>query len=155
MKSQIHSILSTFRYYKLKLRNPKLKTGKNFHVASGCKISKGRNITIGNNFYMGHNCYLSCHAEIGDDVMFASQVALIGGDHSINDISINMNKAPRDVIKPIKIDSNVWVGHGAIVLHGVHLKNGCVVGAGSVITKDVPQNAIVAGNPAKVIRYRG
>lgn len=52
----------------------------------------------------------------------------------------------------IRIDNDVWIGAGAIIMNGVHLGEGCVIGAGSVVTKDVPPYTIVAGNPARVVR---
>lgn len=123
-------------------------------IGSGTFFGKDRDISIGRNFFCGRMCHLSCHAEIGDDVMFASFVGLVGGDHKIDYINTLLNKSGRDVIKKIVIESNVWVGHGAIIMNGVRIGSGSVVGAGAVVTKNVEKNSIVGGNPASYIRHR-
>ncbi|MEM6718258.1 MAG: acyltransferase [Bacteroidota bacterium] len=103
---------------------------------------------------MGNNCHLASNLNIGNDVLFASFVACVGGDHKIDNITTPINQSGRDELKTTKIEDDVWVGHGAILMHGITLHKGCVVASGSVVTKDVPENAIVGGNPAKLIRYR-
>jgi maltose O-acetyltransferase len=142
------------RYIFFRFGNYKLKVGSGFYSASGCKISRGRDIVIGDNFFMGYGCHLGASASIGNDVMFASNVALVGGDHKIDNIKTPMRLSGRDLFKTIVIEDNVWVGHAAIIMHGVHIESGAVIGAGSVVTKNVSKNAIVAGNPARLIRYR-
>ena len=68
------------------------------------------------------------------------------------DIPMNLQSGTDE---PIIIEDNVWVGYDCKIMAGVHIKSGAVIGAGAVVTKDVPQNAIVGGIPAKVIKYRG
>jgi len=103
---------------------------------------------------MGRNCHLASNAIIGDDVMFASYVAIVGGDHKIDNINVMMNQSGRDDMRTITIEDNVWIGHGSIIMHGVTIRSGAVIASGSVVTKEVPNNAIFGGNPAKLIRYR-
>ncbi len=86
--------------------------------------------------------------------MFGSCVALVGGDHRFDHTPGPMRHAGRENLETITIENDVWVGHGAIIMQGVTLKTGCVVAAGSVVTRDVESNAIVGGNPAKIIRMR-
>jgi acetyltransferase-like isoleucine patch superfamily enzyme len=133
---------------------PLVSFGRNPLVGRGLFLGKGRRITVGDNFFCGSYCHLSCPAVIGDDVMLASFVSFVGGDHRFDSISVPMNKSGRDIALPIIIENNVWVGHGAIVLHGVTIASGAVIAAGSVVTKDVGPNCIVGGNPAKFIRLR-
>lgn len=103
---------------------------------------------------MGHNCHLSANAIIGDDVLLASYVSLVGGDHNIDNIDGPIRSSGRGEFRTITIENNVWIGHGAIIMHGVKIGSGAVIAAGAVVTKDVPSNAIYGGNPAKLIRYR-
>lgn len=117
-------------------------------------VSKKNKIRIGKNFYMGNNCHLSANAVIGDNVLLASNVSFVGGDHIIDFIDVPIRESGRGELKTILIGDNVWVGHGAIIMHGVKIGSGVVVAAGSVVTKDIPPNAVFGGNPAKLIRYR-
>ena len=93
---------------------------------------------------------------IAPDVMF-----ILSGDHHTNHISSYpykvwiMNEKMEGISKgDIKVDDDVWIGYGAIILSGVHIGQGAVVAAGSVVTKDIPPYSIVGGVPAKVIKYR-
>lgn len=147
-------VLGRIRIARLRLVNPRFRVGKGFFCAAGCRTCPGRDIVIGNNFYMGYYCHLMANATIGNDVLFASEVALVGGDHKFDNISVPMNASGLDELKTIVIEDNVWIGHRSIIMHGVTIGSGAVIAAGSVVTKDVPPNAIVGGNPARLIRYR-
>lgn len=103
---------------------------------------------------MGNYCHIAAEATIGNDVLFASYVSLVGGDHKIDNIDCLIRKSGKETLKQIIIEDDVWVGHGAIILHGVHIKKGAVVAAGSVVTKDINEYEIVGGNPARLIRLR-
>ncbi|KAF0803378.1 galactoside O-acetyltransferase [Alcanivorax xiamenensis] len=118
------------------------------------RFVRGRRVTVGYRFFCGRNCHIAAPAQIGDDVMFAGDVALVGGDHKFDEVSVPMNAAGRDVMKDIIIEDDVWVGFRAVILHGVHIGKGAVIAAGSIVTKNVDSYSIVAGNPAKHIRYR-
>lgn len=101
---------------------------------------------------------------IGNYVSIANKVVFIlGGNHRIDSLStfpfysklIKLNPEIDSLTKgPIIVEDDVWIGYGAIILSGVCLKKGCVVAAGSVVTKDVPSYAVVGGNPAKIIKFR-
>ncbi len=148
------TVLAAAKYCRLRLTAPGFVAAPGFYCGRGCFVSRDSRINVGSNFYMGNYCHLSAEATIGDDVMFASFVALVGGDHVIDNITVPMRAAGRGERQPIVIDDDVWIGHGAIVMHGVRVGRGAVVGAGSVVTRDVPAQAIVAGSPARIIRYR-
>lgn len=137
-----------------KFSRPKVKFQGKAHIGYKTFFGKGREILIGDNFFCGRYCHISSNVVIDQDVMFASFVSLVGGDHKIDNISVPMSKSGRDTFLTTQIKSNVWIGHGAIIMHGITIHSGAVVAAGAVVTKDVPQNAIVGGNPAKIIRYR-
>jgi acetyltransferase-like isoleucine patch superfamily enzyme len=145
-----------FQIYRLILRftHPLVQLPKDAVIGPRLFLGRLRRIEIGMRFYCGHSCHISVPAHIGNDVMFASQVALVGGDHKIDNINGPINQSGRDEMRTIIIEDNVWIGHGAILMHGVCIGTGAVVAAGAIVTKDVPSNAIVGGNPAKIIRFR-
>lgn len=108
-------------------------------------------LEIGNKTYINHNSEIRCreHISIGDNVSIAYNVLIQDSDyHTMYDE--NGNEKPQTL--PIVIEDNVWVGANAIILKGVTLGKGCVVAAGSVITKSIPANALVGGNPARIIK---
>lgn len=138
----------------LAVTRPMVRLGRRAKIGLGTSFSSNRAVSIGDDFFCGRDCHFGAPANIGRDVMFASFVALVGGDHRIDGISVPIRLSGRDTMKTIQISDDVWIGHGAIVMHGCRLGTGSVVAAGSVVTKDVPEYAIVAGNPARVLRYR-
>lgn len=154
MLSKLKSLFFGLRKFQLKLKSGNLIIGNNFKCGSFCSVSKKNIIQIGDDFFMGRNCHLACNLVIGNDVMFGSYVACVGGDHKFDGIATSMNRSGRDEFKTTIVEDNVWIGHGAIIMHGVKIGSGAVVAAGSVVTKDIPSNAIYGGNPAKFIRYR-
>lgn len=111
------------------------------------EILKKKGFRPGANFNMRHDCIIdfshSWHIEIGDDVTLAPRVHIIAHDAS------TWNHLGYTKIKNVKIGNRVFIGAGSIVLPGVTIGNDVIVGAGSVVTKDIPDNAVVAGNPAK------
>ena len=86
--------------------------------------------------------------EIGDNVQFAAGVQLISANHDFSDYRKSIK------CRPIKIGSDVWVGANVIILPGVHIGDNVVIGAGSVVTKDIPENSVAVGNPCKVIKQK-
>ncbi|MEN8517615.1 sugar O-acetyltransferase [Burkholderia sp. RS02] len=115
-----------------------------FHATGGAGMKIGRNV------FVNQNCtfYDLGGLEIGDDVMIGPNVSLITSGHPVEP------SRRRDfvVAKPIAIERNVWVGAGATIIGGVTVGEHSVVAAGAVVTRDVPPNTLVGGNPATVIR---
>ena len=135
------------RYYGFK------RVGRGLSLAGLSYVRRGT-VSLGDHVFINRGCYLSGDIEIGHFVMLASGVAIVGGDHVMHDPSRPMIHAGRAENLPVVIGDDAWLGHGAIVLHGVRVGQGAVVAAGSVVTRDVPDYAIVAGNPARVLRPR-
>jgi len=113
-------------------------------------------IKIGRRSFIGHYSNLRTGGgsiEIGDNVLLAQFVSLIAAGHGIRTGALisEQNESDR---KGIKIGNDVWLGASVVVLPGVAIGDGAVIGAGAVVTKDVPPNAIMVGNPARVLRYR-
>ena len=116
-------------------------------------IYKNR-VSVGDNVYIGRNCYLDGDIEIGDNVLLASYVAIVGGDHRFDILNTPIRETGREHWKKTIIEADAWIGHGAILINGIRVGSGSIVAAGSVVTKDVPAHVIVGGNPAKFIRNR-
>lgn len=114
----------------------------------------GTSIKFGKNCFMNFDCVIldGAPVEIGDNFMAATKVQLITATHPLG---AQTRISGQEYGKPIKIGDNCWLGAGVIVLPGVTIGDNVVVGAGSVVTKDVPDNVVVAGNPARVIRQLG
>lgn len=154
-ESMIKILLKKIRVYLLlKIRLPFRSIGKGFYCGKGCFLNKTNSVIAGDNFFMGNYCHIACDVKIGNDVMFASFVSLIGRDHRFDKIGISMRNSGKEKIKPIIIGDDVWIGHGVIIMHGVEIGEGSIVAAGSVVTKDVEPYSIVGGNPIKFIKKR-
>ncbi|MEP9377836.1 DapH/DapD/GlmU-related protein [Aquabacter sp. CN5-332] len=115
-----------------------------FYTASGVDITVGRNV------FVNQNCtfYDLGGLDIADDVMIGPNVSIITTGHPIEP----SQRRACVIAKPIAIERNVWIAAGAIIIGGVTVGENSVVAAGSVVTKDVPPNTLVGGNPARVIR---
>jgi acetyltransferase-like isoleucine patch superfamily enzyme len=118
-----------------------------FFTAGGDEIRVGRNV------FVNQNCtfYDLGGLDIADDVMIGPNVSLITTGHPVEP----SERRAVTIGKPIVIERNVWIAAGAIVIGGVTVGENSVVAAGSVVTRDVPPNALVGGNPARVIRSVG
>jgi maltose O-acetyltransferase len=112
----------------------------------------GFNITTGKDFYMNFDCVILDVAPvtIGDNVMCGPKVQLLTATHSVN--AEERNFSGTELGKPIVIGNRVWIGAGVIVCPGVTIGDEAVIGAGSVVTRDIPPGVFAAGNPCKVIK---
>lgn len=127
------------------------KVGKNCHIEPNFRCDYGFNIEIGENFYANYDCIiLDCaKVSIGNNVMFGPRVNLFTAGHPLD---AEVRNSGLEYAHPIKINDNVWIGGNVTVLPGVTIGKNSVVGAGTVVTKDIPADSIVVGNPGKVIR---
>jgi acetyltransferase-like isoleucine patch superfamily enzyme len=119
-------------------------------------ISGVGTLRIGDGSSIGHNTVIVCREsiDIGDNVMIAAYCYVLDVDHEFDEINVPIPKQGLR-IKPVIIGNDVWVGAHTIILRGVKIGEGAVIGANSVITRDVPPYAIVAGNPARIVKWRG
>jgi len=110
----------------------------------------GKNIKMGKEVFINTCCHFQDNGgiEIGDGTMFGNNVTIATLNHDINP-ETRYNATP----KPVKIGKKVWLGSNCTVLPGVTIGDNSIIGAGSVVVKSIPANAIAVGNPAKVIKY--
>ncbi|UNL87212.1 sugar O-acetyltransferase [Priestia koreensis] len=111
----------------------------------------GKNVRFGNGVYANFNLTLVDDTDIyvGDNVMFGPNVIVSAGTHPIHP-ELRRKQAQFNV--PIHIGNNVWIGAQAVILPGVRIGDNSVIGAGSIVTKDIPANVVAVGNPCKVVR---
>lgn len=137
----------------LRVRFHLLSVGHDFYCGHGVHI-RPRCLSVGDHVYIGNYCHIASRTQIGNFVMLASYVSIVGGDHRIDVPGTPMIFAGRDVNQSVIIEDDVWIGHGAILMHGVKIGEGAIVAAGAIVTNDVEPYAIVAGVPAKLVRMR-
>ena len=111
----------------------------------------GHHLHLGNNVYMNFNTTLvdDGHIYIGDKVMFGPNVTITTANHPIDPELRGRNLQYN---KDVWIDDNVWIGAGVIIMPGIHIGKNSVIGAGSIVTRDVPENVVAFGNPCRVRR---
>lgn len=115
----------------------------------------GVGLTVGDNTSIGPNCFLGCLGgiDIGSDVMLAPGVMVFAETHVFDSTERTIKSQGLDY-QPVVIEDDCWIASGAIITGGVRVGKGSIVGAGAIVTKDVPPGSVVAGNPARPIRTR-
>lgn len=127
------------------------KVGKNPNILPGFHCDNGLNISVGNEFLANYNVTILDIAKvtIGDNVWIGPGTLIATINHPLNPAG---RRKHLGIAKPITIGNDVWIGGNATILPGVHIGNNVVVAAGAVVTKDVPDNTLVGGVPAKKIK---
>lgn len=122
----------------------------NSRIAPNARLHNPANIFVGEGSVIGYRCELAAwdRIEIGKNVILSSHSALLTGSHDVQDEEYGT------IMKPVVLEDYVWIAYRCIVLPGVTMGYGSVAGAGSVVTKDVEPWSIVAGNPARHIKWR-
>ncbi|MGI5864646.1 MAG: sugar O-acetyltransferase [Myxococcales bacterium] len=125
--------------------------GENAYIEPPFFCDYGSHIYVGARFYANFQCViLDCaRIEIGDDVFFGPGVHVYAATHPLD--AAERVKGP-ELARPVSIGSRVWVGGGSIILPGVRIGDDTTIGAGSVVTRDVPAGVLAAGNPCRVLR---
>jgi len=132
------------------------------HISQHCELSKGvtikgygGNVIINENTFLGEYVVIYGHGgvTIGSNTLIAMHTCIVSSNHTTpaqNELIRNMP----DILLPVNIGSDVWIGAGCKILGGITIGDGSVVGAGSVVTKDLPAYSISVGNPSKIIKTR-
>jgi acetyltransferase-like isoleucine patch superfamily enzyme len=145
-------------------------SGVNLEIAPGARLVLGRWSWLGNDCkvrvhegvveigaksVLGQECTITCfrRIEIGRECIIADKTMMIDFDHGVVDVERPI-RAQGIYKRPVSVGHNCWIGYGACILRGVKVGNNCVIGTNSVVTKDVPDNAVIGGVPAKVLRMR-
>ncbi len=129
--------------------------GENTSISYPIVVSKPQNLFIGKNVYIGPNAWISTYGkvEIKDGTIIGPRLKIYTGNHNYNSETL----IPYDEItfaKSVVINENVWIGGDVTILPGVVIEEGAIIGASTVVTKNVPRGAIVGGNPGKIIKHR-
>lgn len=121
------------------------------HITPPFHCDLGKNITTGKNFYTNANCTILDVARVtfGDNCMLGPNVSVYTAGHPIHPVARNSGY---EYGKAVTVGDNVWIGGSSVICPGVHIGSNVVIGAGSVVTKDIPDWCIAAGNPCRIIR---
>ncbi|WP_353622089.1 maltose acetyltransferase domain-containing protein [Halocella sp. SP3-1] len=126
-------------------------TGEGIYIEPNFRCDYGSNIYLGDNFYANYDCTILdvCKVVIGKNCMLGPKVCIFTATHPLD---AELRVSGLEYAKPVKIGDNVWIGGSAVINPGVNVGNNVVVASGSVVVKDVPDNVVVGGNPAKIIK---
>lgn len=161
IKERTHAQEVCFEYNNIKpselkkreeiLRNLFKTVGDNILIEQSFWCDYGYNISVGDNFYMNHNGVIldAAKVEFGDNVFIGPNC---GFYTAIHPIEVELRNQGLEYAKPIKVGSNVWFGGNVVVLPGVTIGDNVTIGAGSIVTKDIPSNVVAYGNPCTVAR---
>jgi acetyltransferase-like isoleucine patch superfamily enzyme len=130
--------------------------GRFVWIGDGSKIRSHEGLVeIGAKTVIGQECTISAYrrVRIGEQCVIADRAMFIDFDHGVVEVERSIREQGI-YMRDVEVGSNVWIGYGACVLRGVRVGDNSIVGTNSVVTKDVPANAVVAGIPARVIRMR-
>lgn len=119
------------------------------------RVERPSLVSLSGDVYFGPNFSIMNRGEIniGDNVIFGPNVCIIDYNHNYKSSDF-IPYSEENIVKPVKIGAHVWIGYGALILPGVTIGDGAIIGAGSVVVRDVPDCGIVAGNPAVLVSKR-
>jgi maltose O-acetyltransferase len=129
--------------------------GEDVLIKQHAYFGSGRDIIVGDRSQIGIAARIDHDTVIGSDVLMGPDIVIMSSAHAFEDKNIPINRQGALEKNPVHIGNDVWIGTRVIILPGVKIGDGAVIGASSVVTKDIPSFAVAVGTPARVIRYRG
>ena len=152
MKTKLRKISREIRMFFIR----KIKNLKYVHSTfyTGGKSSISDDLVADAYVYIGPNCLIYPKVHIGAYTMLANNVSIIGGDHNYNKIGIPIIFSGRGILNETFIGKDVWIGASSIIMTGVKIGDGSIIGAGSLVTKDIEPYTVYGGVPAKKISNR-
>jgi len=129
--------------------------GDDVIVKSRAYFGTGKDVIVGNRSQLGRGLRADAHLHLGDDVVMGPDVIIMSWTHDISRTDVPINQQGSIGPNPVVVGNDVWIGARVILLPGVRIGDHAVIGAGAVVTKDVPAYAVVGGVPARVLYYRG
>jgi acetyltransferase-like isoleucine patch superfamily enzyme len=149
MKQVIKWVLCRIRLFRLGIKG----MPDNLYIGRNCILA--RDITVGSYVFINVRCNFGPAVQLRDFVMIGPGVRIVGDDHRYDQTGVPIIFSGRpDAVRNTVIERDVWVGADAIIKAGVRIGQGSIVAAGSIVTKDVPENTIVGGVPSRLIRRR-
>jgi maltose O-acetyltransferase len=127
------------------------KCGNGLNVGFACAVSP--HVEIGDYSSFGNRCVIQGGVKIGSYVLMGPDVKIYTRNHNMQDISIPM-RSQGDSLLPVTIGDDVWMACNVVILPGVKIGSHAVIGAGAIVVKDVPEYAVVVGNPARIVKFR-
>ena len=126
--------------------------GKNINIERNAYFTP--ELEVNDNSGIGINAEIYGPVSIGRDVLMGPDVVIYTSGHKFDRVDIPIGKQGPSSVEPVSIGNDCWIGRRVMIMPGVHIGDGCVIGAGAVVTKDVPSYSVVGGVPAKVIKRR-
>ena len=126
--------------------------GKNVNIEKNATVPM--DISIGDNSGIGINCSVGAGITIGKNVLMGPECFIYTRNHRFDRLDVPIIEQGYSDTNPVVIEDEVWIGSRVIIMPGVHIGEGCVIGTGTIVTKNIPPYAVAVGVPAKVIKFR-
>lgn len=128
------------------------RVGKNVNIEKNAYFTP--QLTIGDNSGVGVDCEVYGPVTIGKNVLMGPEVVIFTSDHEFSKTDIPIIEQGNGPVEPVSIGNDCWIGMRVMIMPGVHIGDGCVIGAGAVVTKDIPPYSVAGGVPARVLKSR-
>ncbi len=132
----------------------KLRVGSNVSIGPRARFLAPTYVELGDNVSIGSDMHVEANLRVGSDVLISSRVAVIGNDHRFDDVAGSIFWAGRLPDCDVIIEGDNLIGFGVVLVAPVRIARGCIVGAGAVVTRDLPEDSVCVGSPARPIRTR-